>query len=129
VPQLGSQIYTMSGMMSQLWLQADNQGTYVGRSANFSGDGFADMHFAVDAVSAGQFVQWVSASRTNGPVLDAITYADLAKPSEAVAPYTYRSVSEGLFTDILSSGLTPQMPIRLCRTGAQFESTSLRAEK
>lgn len=129
VPQLGSQIYTMSGMMSQLWLQADNQGTYVGRSANFSGDGFADMHFAVDAVSAGQFAQWVSASRTNGPVLDAITYADLAKPSEAVAPYTYRSVSEGLFTDILSSGLTPQMPIRLCRTGAQFESTSLRAEK
>src|ERR1700724_14477 len=45
VPQLGSQIYTMSGMATRLWLQADHPGTYPGLSANFSGDGFADMRF------------------------------------------------------------------------------------
>ena len=45
VPQLGSQIYTMAGMATHLWLQADHAWTYPGLSANFSGDGFADMRF------------------------------------------------------------------------------------
>src|SRR6266704_1658762 len=58
VPQLGSQIYTMSGMTTRLQLQADHPGTYRGLSAQFSGDGFADMRFTVDAVSAQQFEQW-----------------------------------------------------------------------
>src|SRR5579863_10646469 len=43
VPQLGSQIYTMSGMTSQLSLQADKAGTYRGLSAQFSGAGFSSM--------------------------------------------------------------------------------------
>src|SRR6202050_5528337 len=57
VPQLGSQIYTMAGRATRLQLQADHGGTYRGLSAQFSGDGFADMRFTVDAVSAGQFAQ------------------------------------------------------------------------
>src|SRR5580704_3702159 len=44
VPQLGSQIYTMAGMTSQLALQADTPGDYAGLSVQFSGDGFSDMH-------------------------------------------------------------------------------------
>ena len=42
---------------------------------------------------------------TTGPVLDAQAYADLAKPSKAVAPFTYRAVAPDLFNDILSSGM------------------------
>src|SRR5258707_196865 len=52
VPQLGGQIYTMAGMATRLHLQADHPGTYGGLSAKYSGDGFADMRFAVDAVPA-----------------------------------------------------------------------------
>ena len=104
VPQLGSQIYTMSGMTTRLQLQADHPGTYRGLSAQFSGDGFADMRFTVDAVPAQQFEQWVTTTRNSGPVLDAQTYADLAKPSEAVAPFSYRAVARGLFNQIVSSG-------------------------
>jgi cytochrome o ubiquinol oxidase subunit II len=48
VPQLGSQIYTMAGMATHLQLQADNPGRYRRLSAQFSGEGFADMHFTVD---------------------------------------------------------------------------------
>src|SRR6201999_1806300 len=70
VPQLGSQIYTMSGMITRLHLQADQPGSYRGMSAQFSGDGFADMRFNVDAVSPEQFAQWVNGSRGTGPVLD-----------------------------------------------------------
>ena len=107
VPQLGSQIYTMSGMTTHLQLQADYPGSYPGLSANFSGDGFADMRFTVEAVPADAFAQWVSTTRNTGPVLDATAYADLAKPSQAVAPVSFGSVAPGLFTDILSAGMSP----------------------
>src|SRR6266446_498557 len=69
VPQLGSQIYTMAGMVTRLHLQADHAGTYRGLSANYSGEGFADMRFRVDAVPAEDFAKWVDAARGAGPVL------------------------------------------------------------
>src|SRR3954471_24749176 len=42
IPQLGSMIYTMNGMVTRLNLRADNNGDYQGLSAHFSGDGFPD---------------------------------------------------------------------------------------
>jgi cytochrome o ubiquinol oxidase subunit 2 len=122
VPQLGSQIYTMSGMVTRLQLQADHPGSYPGLSANFSGEGFADMRFTVDAVPAAQFAQWVTAARNSGVALDAATYADLAKPSRAVAPFTYRSVVSGLFKKILSFPSA-------ANASSQLRSTSQRAER
>jgi cytochrome o ubiquinol oxidase subunit II len=107
VPQLAGQIYTMAGMMTRLNMRADYPGTYRGMSANFSGDGFADMHFDVAAVPPERFAQWVASTRSAGPALDAQAYADLVKPSKAVAPFTYRSIAPGLFTSILSAGLQP----------------------
>jgi cytochrome o ubiquinol oxidase subunit 2 len=105
VPQLGSQIYTMSGMVTRLHLQADHPGTYPGLSAMFSGDGFSDMRFTVDAVTNNRFAQWVSQARETGPALDTQAYADLAKPSKAVAPFTYRTVAADLFSSIVSAGM------------------------
>ena len=113
VPQLGGQIYAMSGMVTRLHLLADHAGTYRGISANYSGAGFSDMHFAVDAVPAQQFEQWATAARGSGPVLDAQGYADLAKPSEAVAPFTYRSVAPGLFGGIVSAEMTDDPSLRI----------------
>jgi cytochrome o ubiquinol oxidase subunit 2 len=104
VPQLGSQIYTMAGMATHLQLQADRAGTYRGLSAQFSGEGFADMQFTVDAVQAHQFAAWVAAARTSGPMLDPQTYRDLAKPSAAVTPFTFRAVAARVFSDILNIG-------------------------
>jgi cytochrome o ubiquinol oxidase subunit 2 len=107
VPQLAGQIYTMAGMVTRLNMRADYPGTYRGMSANFSGDGFADMHFNVEAVPPERFAQWVASTRSAGPALDAQAYADLVKPSKAVAPFTYRSIAPGLFTSIRSAGLQP----------------------
>jgi cytochrome o ubiquinol oxidase subunit II len=123
VPQLGSQIYTMAGMITRLHLQADHPGTYRGFSAQFSGDGFADMHFDADAVPDAKFAQWLDAARSAGPELDARSYADLAKPSAAVAPFTYRSVAPGLFGSITVSEM--QSDDAICRRNP----TSMRAEK
>jgi cytochrome o ubiquinol oxidase subunit 2 len=106
VPQLGSQIYTMSGMVTRLHLQADHPGTYPGLSAMYSGEGFADMRFTVDAVPSEKFEEWAAQTRNAGPVLDAQAYADLAKPSKAVAPFTYRAVAPNLFGSIADSAMT-----------------------
>jgi cytochrome o ubiquinol oxidase subunit II len=114
VPQLAGQIYTMAGMVTHLNLQADHSGTYRGMSANFSGEGFADMHFNVDAVPPEKFADWIASTRSAGPVLDTQAYADLVKPTKAVAPFSYRSVSPGLFGGILSAEL--QSDERLCVT-------------
>jgi cytochrome o ubiquinol oxidase subunit II len=103
VPQLGSQIYTMAGMVTRLYLQADHLGTYRGLSAQYSGSGFADMRFAVDAVSDETFAQWVNGARGAGSALDEQAFVDLAKPSKAVSPFTYRAVAPNLFKRIVSS--------------------------
>ncbi|HJU15202.1 MAG TPA: ubiquinol oxidase subunit II [Stellaceae bacterium] len=102
VPQLGSQIYTMGGMTTHLNLLADKPGEYPGLSANFSGDGFSDMRFVVKAVPAGAFPGWVAQARGSGSALDAAGYAELAKPSRAVPPTTYRSVAPELFERIVN---------------------------
>jgi len=123
VPQLGGQIYTMAGMATRVQLQADHPGRYPGLSAQFSGDGFANMRFTVDAVPTEAFAQWVNAARSTGPVLDAQAYEELVKPSQAVAPFTYRAVAPRLFTSILSPEI--QSDDALCLT----DPTSQRAEK
>ena len=110
VPQLGSQIYTMAGMVTRVALLADHPGTFRGLSANFSGSGFADMRFSVDAVSAEDFTRWIDAARSTGPELDASAYADLAKPSAALAPFTYRAVASDVFDAIVSSVMTAADP-------------------
>jgi len=123
VPQLGGQIYAMAGMVTRLHLQADHAGTYRGMSANYSGAGFSDMHFAVDAVPAQQFDDWVAAARASGPVLDAQQYAELARPSQAVASFTYRAVAPGLFGGVVSSEIPP------CDRSRCISPESVRAER
>jgi cytochrome o ubiquinol oxidase subunit II len=101
VPQLGSQIYAMGGMTTHLNLQADNPGEFPGFSANFSGDGFSWMQFIVRSVPAADFNGWLEQARGSGSALDDAGYAELAKPSKAVPPKTYRSVDPKLFERII----------------------------
>ncbi|MBV8912948.1 MAG: ubiquinol oxidase subunit II [Acetobacteraceae bacterium] len=107
VPQLGGMIYTMNGMTTQMNLLADHPGTYMGRSAMFSGDGFSDMSFTVRAVPQGEFDQWVTGARGNGPTLDEAAYGELAKPGLTAKPFTYRGVAPGLFTAITNQHIPP----------------------
>ena len=107
VPQLGSEIYAMNGMVTELNLEADRPGTYLGIAAHFNGDGFADMNFHADAVSADEYSQWVAAARANGPVLDQAAYRMLLPQSANVPPSTYRAVAPRLFESIAAQRLPP----------------------
>jgi cytochrome o ubiquinol oxidase subunit 2 len=117
IPQLGSQIYTMGGMTTHLNLLADEPGEYPGFSANFSGDGFAEMRFIAKAVPAGDFNAWVTQVRGAGSALDDAGYAALAKPSKAVPPATYRSVEPNMFERIIDQ--TTAVPEK-ARAGAAW---------
>jgi cytochrome o ubiquinol oxidase subunit II len=117
VPQLGSQIYTMGGMTTHLNLLADKPGEYPGFSAMFSGDGFSDMRFVAKAVPAGDFNAWLEQVRGTGSALDDAGYGELAKPSKAVPPTTYRSVEPNLFERIIDKTVAGPGKAGVCRAG------------
>jgi cytochrome o ubiquinol oxidase subunit 2 len=103
VPQLGSQIYAMPGMTTQLNLLAEHPGMYEGMSSQFSGDGFSDMRFALIAVRAAEFAAWISSVHQSGGTLDAASFSALAKPARAQGVVTFGAVSKSLF-DLVASG-------------------------
>jgi cytochrome o ubiquinol oxidase subunit 2 len=107
VPQLGTMIYTMNGMVTQLNLRADRPGSYLGLASHFSGDGFSGMHFQTQAVTPAVFAAWVAAAKSAGPVLDGPGYETLSRQSQDVAPFTYRAVTPGLFDEVATQQLPP----------------------
>ena len=107
VPRLGSEIYAMNGMTSQLYLQADEPGRFPGLAAHFSGDGFSDMAFELHSVTPAEFDGWAESARATGPTLDEASYRLLLQQSQNVKPYTYRAVQAGLFDAIINQKLPP----------------------
>jgi cytochrome o ubiquinol oxidase subunit 2 len=107
VPRLGSMIYAMPGMVSQLSLQADKPAQTWGTSAQFSGDGFSDMQFRVKSVPPAEFDAWVAGVKRAGPVLDRAAYAGLMQQSQKTPVSTYRSVDPQLFHAIATQAIPP----------------------
>lgn len=102
IPQLGGQIYAMSGMNTTLHLMADKVGVYRGVSANISGAGFAGMHFDLHAVSQNDFRNWESITSGQPKTLTVSSFDELSKPSQNITPFTYGSVEDGLFEIIVN---------------------------
>jgi cytochrome o ubiquinol oxidase subunit 2 len=107
IPQLGSMIYTMNGMTTQLNLRADAPGTFLGMSSHYSGDGFSGMHFEVRAVPPEQFDAWIEDTRKTGPALDPASYAELTRQSMNTSPFTFRAADPALFQQIVTEQLPP----------------------
>ena len=107
VPQLGGMIYTMSGMTTQLNLQADISDSYRGLSSHFSGDGFADMAFEVKATSSDDFNAWVKASQASSNALDRARYEELSRQSKNDPPVVFRLADQNLFDAIVMQHIPP----------------------
>jgi cytochrome o ubiquinol oxidase subunit 2 len=107
VPRLGSMIYAMPGMVSQLNLQADRPAVLIGQSSHFSGDGFSDMQFQVKSVAPAEFASWAQTVRGAGPMLDPAAYAELSRQSQRVTPITYSGVDPQLFHAIATQKIAP----------------------
>lgn len=101
IPQLGTQIYAMSGMENRVHLMADEAGEYRGFSANYSGFGFSGMKFTTIATDEQGFNAWLDKVRSAPEVLDDGRFNQLREKSRDVAPMHFASVNPLLFSDII----------------------------
>jgi cytochrome o ubiquinol oxidase subunit 2 len=107
IPALAGQIYAMPGMETKLHAVINKAGTYEGFSANYSGAGFSDMHFAFHGVDTAGFKTWVDGIKGAGGSLSRAAYLDLARPSENVPVRTYAAVDGGLYNAIVNMCVRP----------------------
>ena len=107
IPQLSGQIYAMSGMVTTLYIQANESGEYTGRAAEINGKGFADMTFIVKATSETDFDDWVESVKRTPNKLTAASYSELVKPSMKDPITLYSSVENGLFDQAMKKYLEP----------------------
>lgn len=107
IPQLGGQVYAMSGMSTELHLEASQTGRFYGSSANISGDGFAGMHFTAESARQSDFLSWVNQAKLYSGDLNVTSYSNLAKPSQNNPAIFYGNVSRGLYSYIVNKFVTP----------------------
>ena len=102
IPALAGQIYAMPGMQTQLHAVANRVGDYGGISANYSGAGFSDMHFAFHVQTAAEFDNWIARVAASGSQLDRATYLDLSQQSVREPVHLYGHVERGLYDAIVN---------------------------
>lgn len=88
VPQLGGQKYAMADMVTTLHLAADVPGDYMGRNANFSGKGFAENTFNVEAITEAKYTKWVEEVKKTAEPLTEQKFNTLLEPGH-VGQSTY----------------------------------------
>ncbi|WP_148861033.1 ubiquinol oxidase subunit II [Marinobacter fonticola] len=104
IPALGTQIYAMAGMDSNLHLIANEQGVYDGRSTNYSGAGFSGMTFKAHALSSEDFQAWVGKVKASPDSLSFDQgYPALAEPSRNAPVQYFSDVPSVLYDNILNS--------------------------
>ena len=107
IPQLGGQVYAMTGMNSKLHLIANQSGSFDDSSANLSGEGFSRMRFTARATSDAEFTSWLASVRGSSYDLNLQAYAQLAKPTDSIRTKYYASVSSGLYDTVLMKYMSP----------------------
>ena len=102
IPELGGQIYAMTGMVNVLHLIANEAGEFKGKSANYSGKGFAEMKFVAEAITPEEFDAWVESISVSASYLSADTYALLREQSVAHPREQYAGVESGLYNSVVT---------------------------
>lgn len=107
IPRLSGQVYAMTGMVTQLHIEADKTGTYAGSPAEISGGDFAGMVFNVNALSPKDYQAWLRTSQTSRQQLDYNAYLQLSKPSGYVTPTVYSLSDQNLFDVVVMKFMSP----------------------
>jgi cytochrome o ubiquinol oxidase subunit 2 len=102
IPALGGQMYAMTGMETVLHLTSDTEGEFPGRSANYSGVGFAQMKFTARVLSDADYQAWVLKANQSADVLSKESYDALKQPSDA-GPVRYYGMVHMTFSNIVDS--------------------------
>ena len=107
IPQLGGQIYAMSGMTTHLHEVATSEGVFDGANANIAGAGHSGMNFKIHAVSGTAFSEWATRVQKSPDSLDHEAYHELLEPSENVKPVGYRLLEDDLFDHVVMGYMSP----------------------
>lgn len=102
IPQLGGQLYAMSGMVTNYHLMADRTGEFAGSTAEISGEGFANMRFTAKSTTQDEFATWVEKTKQSPHILDRATYDKLEKPSDNEKVMFYASVDDTLYKEVVN---------------------------
>ncbi len=102
MPRLAGQIMAMAGMRTQLALQADAPGSFLGENVQFNGMGFQNEKFAVDAKDKGGFADWVTEVRAQPSRLDEAEYERLSRRSTLPHPLAFGAVEPDLFERVVT---------------------------
>ncbi|AEF53137.1 ubiquinol oxidase, subunit II [Marinomonas posidonica IVIA-Po-181] len=135
IPQLGSQIYSMAGMVTKLHLIANEPGTFDGISSNYSGAGFTGMKFkAIATETEADFDAWVEgvkaesiAGSINNGILDQASYEALAEfdldahHHEPTPVQYYNSIKSSVFMDNVMKFMKDHGKVELLK-GTVFDS-------
>lgn len=111
IPQLSGQIYSMTGMTTQLYLMADGPGQYTGKAVEINGLGYADMTFAAESSSQIDFDAWIVQVKNSSDQLTEDIYNELAKPAVNKTTLFFSEVEEGLFDKIIQKYMYPTAPL------------------
>ena len=126
IPTLGSQIYAMAGMQTQLNLIANEAGTFDGISSNFSGRGFSGMKFkAIATPDEAGFEQWVAKAKQSPETLDTMDdFTKLAAPSENHPVEYFSSVKADLFKSVMDQFMTHGGSMEMSHEGMDMNNAA-----
>lgn len=101
IPNLGGQLYAMTGHVNRLNLIAETPGDYPGSSAEITGAGFSGMKFTARASNAEDFDLWVREVKQSGDMLDTAQYESVLKPSENNPAAFYAAYDNDLYDKVV----------------------------
>ena len=103
IPRLGSQVYAMAGMVTQVSLMAGKPGQFRGLNTQYNGVHFPEDHFVTEALPQAAFAKWVAAAKASSNPLDKAALSRVMQRSVPPAPVTFSSYRKGLFERIVHS--------------------------
>ncbi len=107
IPNLGGQLYSMTGHVNRLNLMADTSGDYPGSSAELNGAGFSGMKFTARASTTEDFDRWVEGVKQSKDVLDTTEYESVLKPSENNPAAFYSDYESNLYDKVVMKYMGP----------------------
>lgn len=111
VPQLGSQIFAMAGMQTQLHLVPTSLGTFEGMNNQYNGDGFSDMRFDTKVVDEAELSRWYQEVKSGPKGLTAEAYKIVRQPTIGNKVETFSTVESDMFSTIIQSYQSLHHPV------------------
>lgn len=106
IPALGSQIYAMNGMDSQLNLKGTKIGEYTGYNTNINGEGYAKMTFKAQVMAKNDFKEWRLKASRAATKLDMPQFDKLAEPLVQKEQRDYLLTDDGLYDEIVERNMS-----------------------